>query len=239
MEGRVDNIQNARILFSAGLKKCPNHVPLYQGWASLELRAGNLDVAKKLITDALTRDKTQGSGWAIAARIEELQGNDGLVGLLLRRGIECAPYDPTLYRVLGDYLVSKGKIDDARQIMEEGLEIDPTHAPLYHSLAELEARVFNVEGLAKLNKRAAAIFNKNALESVPSSSRIFGDKIRREKSSPSVPYRVQRALGEKIGDVTEAKSSASFDSIIQWEHEIFDDYFADDLTRSDESNSTE
>lgn len=46
--------------------------------------------------------------------------------------------------------------------------MDPLNAPLYHSLAELEARVFNLEGLAKLNKRVAEIFNNNAL--IPSSA---------------------------------------------------------------------
>ena len=103
-------------LFAAGIKKCPKHVPLYQGWASLELRANNLTVARRLITEALTRDKRQGTGWLVAAQIEERQGNDGLVGLVLRRGIECAPHDAELYRALGEYLVGKGNIEDVRRL---------------------------------------------------------------------------------------------------------------------------
>lgn len=99
-------------LFGAGIKKCPRHVPLYQGWASLELRAGNLVTARRLITEALTRDKRQGTGWLVAAQIEERQGNDGLVGLVLRRGIECAPNEAELYRALGDHLVGKGSFED-------------------------------------------------------------------------------------------------------------------------------
>ena len=101
-------------MFAGGVQKAPHHAPLYQGWALLELRDGNYEAAKKLITEALTRDKRNGSGWLIAAEIEQHLGNDGLVGLILRRGIECSPNDSELYRTLGEHLVSKGKIADVR-----------------------------------------------------------------------------------------------------------------------------
>ena len=99
-------------MFSEGLKKASQHFPLYQGWALLELREGNLEAARKLISEALTRNKQNGFGWLVAAEIEEEAGNDGLVNLLLRRGIECAPNDVELYRKLGDHLVARGKIND-------------------------------------------------------------------------------------------------------------------------------
>lgn len=78
----------------------------------MELQNGNITTAKRLIAEALTRDKRQGSGWLIASQIEEQLGNDGLVGLILRRGIECAPADVELYRALGEHLLKKGKISD-------------------------------------------------------------------------------------------------------------------------------
>ena len=165
-------------------------------------------------SEALTRDKTHGSGWLIAADIEERQGNVGLVGLLLRRGIECAPFDPSLYRAYGEYLVRNGEINEARIVLEKGLEINPTHAPLYHSLAELEARVFNLEGLAKLNKRAAKIFSNNAMEPTASSSQVFGDRMRDQ-------YRRALPNGETIGE-NEAieRVTSSFDTIRQLEEEF-------------------
>ena len=185
-------------LFAGGVKKAPGHAPLYQGWASLELREKNLPAAKALITEALTRDKRNGAGWLIAAQIEASQGNHGLEGLLLRRGIECAPDDAGLYRTLGELLVSRGKIDQAREVFEKGIEVNPLHAPLYHSLAELEAMVFNVEGLAALNVRASKLFNNNALETPASSSQAWGTKIR-AKRSRKLPEGVA-ALAQKIVD---------------------------------------
>lgn len=93
----------------------------------------------------------------------------------------------------------------ARQILERGLDINPLHAPLYHSLAELEARLFNVEGLAELNKRAAVLFNSNALVSPPSSSNAFGKKIRMCRTT-NVPDGVA-ALAQKVGESLDAEDS--------------------------------
>jgi len=98
-------------LFAAGIAKCPQHVPLYQAWACLELRSGDIITAKCLIGEALTRDKRNGSGWLVAAKIEEKMNNYGLVGLILRRGIECAPGNIELYRALAEHEISRGKID--------------------------------------------------------------------------------------------------------------------------------
>jgi hypothetical protein len=84
----------------------------------------------------------------------------------------------------------------AREVYEKGIEVNPLHAPLYHSLAELEARVFNLEGLATLNKRAAKVFNNNALVPPPSSSEAWGAKIRSGRSR-NLPEGVA-ALAEKI-----------------------------------------
>lgn len=99
-------------LFVSGIKHAPGHVPLYQGWASLELRQDNIVEAKRLLAKALTLDKHNGCGWLIAASIEQRLGNVGLVGLILRRGIECAPSDAELYRALGEQLLRNGDIDN-------------------------------------------------------------------------------------------------------------------------------
>jgi tetratricopeptide (TPR) repeat protein len=194
LELKRENVMNARTLFAAGIKKSTRrHYALFQGWAMLELREGNYQAARKLISEALTRNKKNGRGWIIAAQIEKQDGHhSGLVSLLLRRGIECDPSDAELYRELGEYLVSQGKIEDAREVFEKGMEVNPMYAPLYHSMAELEARICNLDGLAKLNKRAAELFNQNALEPAPLASGAFGTKIKAKQSRYD-----KRAKGDK------------------------------------------
>lgn len=183
MESRRGNIEGARQLFAAGITKCPDHVPLYQTWACLELRNKNYDKARTLIGEALTRKKSQGSSWLVAAKIEEQLGNKGLVVLILQLGLKHAPHSVKLLCALAEYEVSRGKINVARQLLEKGLEIDPLHAPLYHSLAELEAMVFNIEGLAQLNKRAARVFNANAMDQTPISMKMLGNKLRKSSAT--------------------------------------------------------
>jgi Tfp pilus assembly protein PilF len=181
LEVRRGNTMNARTLFAAGLNKVQNRkFILFQGWAKLELRQGNYQSARKLISEALTMHKRNGRGWLVAAQIEEEDGNTGLVSLLLRRGIECSPGYADLYRKLGDYLVNRGKIDDAREVLEKGIALNPMYAPLYHSLAELEARICNLDALARLNKRTAELFHSNALESTPLPllDEAFGSRIK-------------------------------------------------------------
>ena len=196
LESWKGNVSRARILFAAGIEKCPQHVPLYQAWACLELRCGDVITAKRLISEALTRDKRNGSGWLVAAKIEQKMDNHGLVGLILRRGIECAPGDMELYRALADHEISRGKIDSARELLEKGIEINPLYAPLYHSLAELEARVFNIDGLAKLNKRTAEMFPSNAMaQPPPQQMQAWGNKIKHQGRLPEGIA----ALAEKIG----------------------------------------
>uniref|UniRef100_A0A6S8QV48 Uncharacterized protein n=1 Tax=Chaetoceros debilis TaxID=122233 RepID=A0A6S8QV48_9STRA len=185
MESRRGHIDVARVLFAAGVTKCPEHVPLYHAWACLEVRGENYEKAKTLISEALTKDKTRGTGWLVAAKIEEKMGNEGLVGLILQRGIECAPHSVKLLSALAEYEVKRGKIDVARGLLQKGLEIDPLYAPLYHSLAELEARVFNIDGLAELNKRANRLFSASALEpaATEASMKLLGDKLRMNSQS--------------------------------------------------------
>lgn len=183
MESRRGNIEGARQLFAAGITKCPDHVPLYQTWACLELRNKNYDKARTLIGEALTRKKSHGFSWLVAAKIEEQLDNKGLVGLILQRGLKHAPHSVKLLCALAEYEVSRGRINVARQLLEKGLEIDPLHAPLYHSLAELEAMVFNIEGLAQLNKRAAKVFNANAVDQTPISMKMLGNKLRKSSAS--------------------------------------------------------
>jgi tetratricopeptide (TPR) repeat protein len=212
LESRLGNSEASRVLFEKGIQVAPQHVALYQSWAALEVREGQYDIAKALIARGLSRDKQNGAGWMIAADIEERLGNHGLAILLLRRGIECCPSNAQLYRSLGDAFVRQGKILAARDILEEGIQMDPLYAPLYHSLAELEARIGNVAGLAKLNERAASIFNTNVLEPTMSASEVWGSKIKAGREH-RVPQRVaalaQRIVDEEIALVDEGKHKVS------------------------------
>lgn len=126
----------------------------------------------------------------------------------------------------------------ARDLLEKGLELDPLHAPLYHSLAELEARVFNVEGLARLNKRALKVFNSNALIPPPLSIEILRKKLR--NASGALPKAVTALANlDSIEMVLDEKTIAASapDKLIETMHE-YKSSVLEDVFHKDESKST-
>lgn len=220
MLSRLGTVEKARKLFEKGIASAPNYVPLYEAWSVMELREENYSAARALIAKALTINKRIGTVWLVAAEIEDRAGATGLVNLLLRRGIECSPNCAKLYRALGDNFVKQGKFSEAREVFEKGIEVDPLHAPLYHSLAELEARLFNIEGLAKLNKRAASVFNANALVPPPRSLEMWGSKIRAGRSR-SIPNDVA-ALSQRIVEEDLDNGETAYSNPEQFLNEILD-----------------
>jgi hypothetical protein len=89
--------------------------------------------------------------------------------------------------------------------------------------------VFNLEGLANLNKRAVKLFNSNALVSPPSSSKAWGIKIRMGRGH-GVPAGVA-ALAQKVGESmdeaeeTEEEPSSTLESMTRLEDEVVKDLF--------------
>jgi hypothetical protein len=78
----------------------------------------------------------------------------------------------------------------------------------------LEARVFNLKGLAVLNERAAKLFNRDALASSSSSSTALGRKIQMGRSRDTA--RGVSALSEVVGDSTDNdnEDTDDFDDVL-------------------------
>ncbi len=50
-----------------------------------------------------------------------------------------------LYKVLGEIEAKHGFYSEARSILQRGLELDPSYAPLYHAAALHEAKIGNLD----------------------------------------------------------------------------------------------
>ena len=107
----------------------------------------------------------------------------------------------------------------ARELLEKGIQLNPLYAPLYHTLAELEARVFNIDGLAKLNKRLATIFPSDAnVLSSQRTTQVWGSKIKLQHSSTLsgkiLPDGIA-ALAQKIGVDGDTPAIGGGSSLVQ------------------------
>merc|ERR1712241_1505453 len=113
------------------------------------------------------------------------------------------------------------------ELLEKGLDLDPCYAPLYHSLAELEARVFNIEGLANLNRRASVIFKNNAIESSRLSMKALGNKLRGSKVLPPNISQLLSIVSPEL-DLDEVVTEMDPDTIIERMSQ-YDDIFGEDI----------
>ena len=120
----------------------------------------------------------------------------------------------------------------ARALLEKGLEVDPLHAPLYHTLAEVEARVFNLEGLAILNKRAAEVFNNNALVPPPAYSQAWSKKIRmgRSKKLPDAVTSLMEKVGfDDVQSMTDVDPTSVLDNMMMFEDGIIGEMLSSNI----------
>jgi ferric-dicitrate binding protein FerR (iron transport regulator) len=74
-----------------------------------------------------------------------------------------APRHAPLYRAWAIAEEGEGNYAAARAAFAQGLAADPQHAQLYHAWARMEAKLANLDGLAKLDEHARRHFGGGAL----------------------------------------------------------------------------
>ncbi|GMI01372.1 hypothetical protein TrLO_g1142 [Triparma laevis f. longispina] len=112
-----------------------------------------------------------------------------------------------LLKLSGEIYSRVGRWDRARASFERALELDPNCAQLYHSYAQLEAILFNLEGLNRLNKRAEEIFSKTEEGRNSLGGRGKADMSEVLFTDMPLPSQVQR-IREQFGD------DVQFDDIV-------------------------
>ena len=118
---------------------------LWQAWATLEERAGDVAKARQFYDAALAADKTHAAAWHGWATLEKKQGNFRRARDLLVKGVRVVPAsraNPHLYHSLGVMALERGRIEEAREHFRAGTktEAGAQSAVLWQSWAMLESR---------------------------------------------------------------------------------------------------
>jgi tetratricopeptide (TPR) repeat protein len=171
------NYTQARNLFATALSKCPSHAQSLQAWACLEVRLGNLGKAKELAKEGLRKRPAHAALWTVYGLIMHREGETSRARKVFTEAIHRFPTHGVLYRVLGQVEEQDGNYKLARKIFKKGVKVrpckkyvitvplmlvvqaDPYNAQLYHSLALLEAKFANLDGLSELHQKAKEYFN--------------------------------------------------------------------------------
>ena len=118
---------------------------IWQAWATLEERAGDVAKARQLYDAALAADKTHAAAWHGWAVLEKKQGNFQRARDLLVKGSRLVPAskaNPYLFQELGAMAAERGRVQEAREHFREGTrtEAGARSAVLWQAWAMLETR---------------------------------------------------------------------------------------------------
>lgn len=159
LHAEAGSFRKARSIFARGSKaSTAGSAHLFQAWACMEVRCGNLVRARELLDCALETDAAHGPVWNAYGLLEARHGTMRKARQYFMRGIQKAPSHAPLYRTFGETEMRIGNYEHARELFRRGLDIDPMHAPLYHALAGLEGMLGDLDALAELRKRAEGHF---------------------------------------------------------------------------------
>jgi tetratricopeptide (TPR) repeat protein len=118
---------------------------VWQAWATLEERAGDVAKARQLYDAAIAADKTHAAAWHGWAVLEKKQGNFQRARDLLVKGVRLVPpsrANPYLYQALGVMAMERGRTQEAREHFREGTKTDAgsRSAALWQTWAMLESK---------------------------------------------------------------------------------------------------
>jgi len=225
---RQGNAGQAKRILVRGIERCRNHTPLYVEYAMLAIKGeedekgGGLEIARKLLKSAMKIDPN-GNVWCAAFRVEEIGGTADSCRKILEDGLESTKGQGgkdrvKLLQVSGDFYTKYGRYDRARELFSEGLSLNDADPKIFHSWAQMEAMLFNLDGLNELNKRAVKIFSADALK--PRVTDLSSQKQRR-KNVKKLPPRLVKIRKRYGGDIDlDLDGDSSISELLELEDDL-------------------
>ena len=181
IEERLGNIRSARDLYGASLAIEPS-APTLIAYALLELRSpidtksrvSNVTMVRKLFEEALLIDPKHGPAYNAFGNLERRQGNTAYARQIYENGIKANCTDaPSVYHGLAKLHLSLGEVEEAHNVLQQGLAMFPAGgnntvprnenvAFLAHTLAMIDLNVNNNANHAKEVLQQGLCHNRNS-----------------------------------------------------------------------------
>jgi tetratricopeptide (TPR) repeat protein len=161
---KAGRVSAARAVYEDGTRATRGeNAFLWQAWAVLEARQGDVATARRLFDAATVADKRHAAAWHGWGMLELRQGNFQRARDLLLSGLRLAPESAFLYQSLGVMAADRGRADEARAHFAAGARtaagrLSPA---LWQAWARLEAKEGRPEQARVLFQRALAASPKN------------------------------------------------------------------------------
>lgn len=85
------------------------------------------------------------------ACMEARSGNSAQASLLFEAATKQGAADGATWQARALQMSAEGKVSEARQLFARGVEADPTHVPLFHAWATMEADLSNITAARALH----------------------------------------------------------------------------------------
>lgn len=164
---KMRKYDEARRVYQAGCDACGgDNAYLWQAFAVLEEKSGNIALARKYYDASTAADKTHAAGWHGWGTLEKNQGNYQRARELYLKGVRLVPPQKAsahLYHSLGVMALERGRISEAREHFRQGVrtESGSKSAAIWQSWGILEANAGDEEQARKLFQKGLVMCPKS------------------------------------------------------------------------------
>ncbi|KAL3689769.1 hypothetical protein R1sor_016078 [Riccia sorocarpa] len=138
---KKNKVAEARAAYEMGCQAVRGeNAYIWQAWAVLEERTGNLAKARKLFDAATVADKKQPAAWHGWAKLELRAGNVKRATSLLNKGLRFCGPNEYLYQTLALIESRAGRIEQARSLLARATQHNPKSAASWLAWALMESQ---------------------------------------------------------------------------------------------------
>ncbi|RAL49269.1 hypothetical protein DM860_017549 [Cuscuta australis] len=134
---------------------------IWQSWAVLECRLGNIGRARELFDAAIVADRRHIAAWHGWAILEIKQGNDKKAMDLLGKCLKYSGGNEYIYQTLALLEVRAKRFEQARYLFKKATKCNTNSCASWLAWAQLEAQSENVHEARKLFEKAVQASPKN------------------------------------------------------------------------------
>ncbi|KAI3876533.1 hypothetical protein MKW98_015916 [Papaver atlanticum] len=152
----------ARITYEKGCQATQGENPyIWQCWAVLESKMGNVRKARELFDAATVADKKHVAAWHGWAVLELKQGNINKARNLLGKGIKYCGGNEYIYQTLALLEAKANRIEQARYLFKQATNCNPKSCASWLAWAQLEMQRENNRTARQLFEKAVQASPKN------------------------------------------------------------------------------
>ncbi|MCL7021668.1 hypothetical protein MKW94_018824 [Papaver nudicaule] len=153
---------DARIIYEKGCQATQGENPyIWQCWAVLENKMGNVRKARELFDAATVADKKHVAAWHGWAVLELKQGNISKARNLLGKGIKYCGGNEYIYQTLALLEAKANRIEQARYLFKQATNCNPKSCASWLAWAQLEMQRENNRTARQLFEKAVQASPKN------------------------------------------------------------------------------